>query len=152
MRKRAIKAWSPRFAKRGPTLPWMIAWVAAIVLFIALASSCGGNVKRTSWTLSAAPNGNELQIAVMVGGCDSFSHIQAIETESTVTIAAYLNQDDVSGCDDFLGVEPKTVQLRTPVGDRSLEGCNPHSSVYQSPDLLDSDCRASIVPLSTAIP
>lgn len=123
----------------------MMVWLLPIVLAMVVASSCGGSVHRTSWRLDAPPSSNELRIKVLVAGCDSIDLISVSETESTVRIAAYVRSHNRgSACPSVLGLEARAVQLRTPLGDRSLEGCNSSSAVYEWPDLRNSDCSAFV--------
>jgi hypothetical protein len=114
--------------------------LGAIILAVAVYLIAFGTTDRTSWRLTAPPSGTELQIGVYVGGCDRFEHVAVKERDGVVLVAAYLRNDVLDSCDTSINIEPKTVQLRAPLGDRSLHGCNPSNSVYPERGISDDDC------------
>jgi hypothetical protein len=103
-----------------------------IITAILTLTACGGP-DRTSWQPSERPEGDELNIAVFVGGCDNFNSVTVRETDEDVTLQAYVDNNVKSSCDDMIRTEQHTVSLRAPLGDRPLLGCNPDDSVYFLP-------------------
>lgn len=111
-----------------------------------LLSGCWGwGVERTSWQLTEPPSGTELHIGVWVGGCDSFDTMTVRETEEDVSLQGYIGNDTETNCDDILRFDRKTVQLREPLGDRPLLGCNPSDAVYRLPEGTSNEACASAI-------
>ena len=134
-----------------------------LVPFAAALTACD-DTARTSWMLTAQPDASDttLQLIVMVGGCDEFERFDikkseprpplrgqspSVETES-VTIEAFIHTDVRSPCPAILLHEEQTVELDTPLGDRTLKGCSPTSAKHGPVrrDLPNDDCGALIYP------
>lgn len=93
--------------------------------------------ERTNWRLAEAPAGTELHLDVEIGGCDGFDRFAVLETDTTVTINAYVRNDVRSSCDHGIFVELKVVELEAPVGGRELRGCSPPDAIYGADDSAD---------------
>lgn len=126
----------------------MYRYLALLLPVAALSTACGSS-ELTSWQLADEPASSDttLDVVVMVGGCDEFARFDVRETEeSTVTVSAYVNDGAKTNCDDVINLEERTVELRRPLGERVLEGCNPQSALYGAFDRSASndDCRSSV--------
>ncbi len=117
----------------------------SIIAFAVLVTACSG-LQPTSWRLTAQQSGSELHILVVMSPCDDFDSTSVAETLSTVRVSAFIRQGVRSTCVAAIIPEPETVRLAEPLGNRTLQGCNPPASVYQSPDISNTDCVGSAVP------
>lgn len=130
-------------------LGYLVIILIIMLLVVALAigiQSCSSTVKRTSWWLTALPAGTELQLAVQVGGCDSFERFVVRESSQVVLVKAYVRMNVRSGCPSIIEFQRKTLRLSAPIGTRALQGCNAPSAIYRWPDLSDTDCAAVAFP------
>jgi len=126
----------------GTALAIMLA-TAAVAFWIQSPTS----VKRTSWRLTTPASGNELHVAVQVGGCDEFGGFAVRESPQAVVVTAYVREGARTTCPLVIQYQQQTVRLNSPVGARALQGCNPPSAIYGAwPGLRDSDCAAVIWP------
>lgn len=55
--------------------------------------------------------------------CVTFDHVEVDERPDVVRVDAYVRADDGQPCTDDFVVEPVTVTLDAPLGERALEGC-----------------------------
>lgn len=121
---------------------WRWGWTAAIVLLTLVGCFAllnlwwaAGQQHPTSWllaneTLTGTPllqADNELTIWVAAGSstCDRFDGVDVYETDSTVEIRAWMTHNASKACLWDSTMEPVTIQLDAPLGDRTLTGCNP---------------------------
>lgn len=103
------------------------------LLALAACSDAGGR-EEARWRLTAEPDGRRIELRAEFGGssCTEFDSWAVDETEAQVEIRAVIVRD-TGDCTDDLVVEPHTVELEEPLGDRPLHGCEPGSD-------LDADC------------
>jgi len=124
---------------------------------IAAALSACSDIERTSWELTAPPGDDPvLQLSVLVGDCDELDRFDVRETEvdvegqlmDIVTIEACVKDDSDSRsvCDDVIYIEPHTVELSAPLGDRPLHGCNPPNAIYGDGVAPNDDCASWVAP------
>ena len=129
--------------------------IGVLLLAVALTMAACRDIERASWQLVASPGDTDttLQLVVYVGGCDRFQRFDVRETGldangqpiESVTIEAYIHHGAQSNCDPSGGdQEERTVELRAPLGDRTLQGCSPPSARYGS-DEPNDDCASSTV-------
>lgn len=107
--------------------------LACILLVLLATAACGGGGHPAAWRLTAPPDGDILQIVVELGdGCYSFDHIDVKEIGDTVNVEAYRQRHSgsYSGCSSVLQRERHTVQLKSPLGERTLLGCDPVSNQF----------------------
>lgn len=104
------------------------------LLALAACSSDAGGREEARWRLTAEPDGRRIELRAEFGGssCTEFDSWAVDETEAQVEIRAVIVRD-TGDCTDDLVVEPHTVELEEPLGDRPLHGCEPGSD-------LDADC------------
>lgn len=99
-------------------------------------------IQPTYWSVSEQPGGSTLMLHVAAGGgCEEFERLDVQETDEAVTINAYIRHTTPgpdSGCTDELNVHTATVELKKPLGDRTLLGCAPTEIWYVEHDV---DCR-----------
>lgn len=86
--------------------------------------------EQTSWALQAV-DGSQLKIVAAVGGdpdCERFGTTEVIEHDDEVEIRAFslvrvpaANEELI--CEASAKLEPESVQLEAPLGDRALTGC-----------------------------
>ena len=107
-------------------------------------STSNSNVERTSWHLTDVASGDELDIAIQLSPCDELEPLTVTESGTSVRIDAKIRKEVRSACANILLSERRTVSLDSPLGERTLRGCNPGSAVYQRANLSDDDC-ASVV-------
>jgi hypothetical protein len=93
------------------------------VLFaMTLLVACDGGPERAGWFLAAEPQGATLEIMVERGACDSID-VNVTETNDSVTLSAYAHAGSRHSCPGSLVYEPRTIELRDPLGERELRGC-----------------------------
>lgn len=121
--------------------------LAVAIFYLALLFSSCSQIKLTSWELRTQQSGTELHILVARGACDDFDSTFVRETHSTVTVSAFIRQGLRSSCVDSIVLEPETVRLNEPLGNRNLLGCNPPGSISISglQKASDTDCAGSVM-------
>ena len=86
--------------------------------------------EQTSWALQSV-DGSQLTIVAAVGGdpdCERFGTTEVIENDEEVEIRAFSlvrvpAADEEIICEASAKLVPESVQLATPLGDRTLTGC-----------------------------
>lgn len=127
----------------------MLRFLAPLIALLTLAVACGGaDVTAVPWRLSAPPDGTTLEIRVAVGnGCNSIDSVKVDEFSDFVRVTAYSRFNDPGpngGCDDLLKIDPYTVHIKEPLGNRRLEGCDP-GDMHGAFPTLDDGCESAII-------
>lgn len=125
----------------------MIARLALVAVVAVCACATGCTEDRTEaevdWSLASPPVGREVNVRAEFGGssCSEFKDWDVAETSSSVTIRATAEFFG-NECTADLVVEPMSIVLDEPLGDRRLLGCRPESVVTAGSNRPTvDDCR-----------
>jgi hypothetical protein len=125
----------------------MVARLALVAVMTVCACATGCTEDRTEaevdWSLSSPPVGREVNVRAEFGGssCSEFKDWDVAETSTSVTIRATAEFFG-NECTADLVVEPMSIVLDEPLGDRRLLGCRPESVVTAGSNRPTvDDCR-----------
>lgn len=125
----------------------MVTRLALVAVLTVCACATGCAEYRTEaevdWSLASPPVGREVDVRAEFGGssCSEFKDWDVAETSSSVTIRATVEFFG-NECTADLVVEPMSIVLDEPLGDRRLLGCRPESAVTAGSNRRTvDDCR-----------
>ncbi|MDP9180788.1 MAG: hypothetical protein M3O21_03615 [Chloroflexota bacterium] len=104
----------------------VVAVVGVVLWMVTRSTTHAPTVQAANWTFDSA-EGNTLSIWVGTGACDDFDRTDTSEDANTVTVHAFTRAKpglEDAPCILVLIPYKVTVQLATPLGDRTLLGCN----------------------------